>query len=488
MFTNISLKDKIIHGIIWQILTFGGNHLITFVISVSLTRMLEPSQFGTVALTSIFLSISNVIVDFGLGTALIQKKEVDDIDCSSVFYLNITLSCICYTLIFLLSSRIASFYQNSELTKVFQIIGLSVFINALSGIQNVILNKKMLFHLTCKISWGANIPSGIFGVVLAYKGYGIWALVGQHISKSIINACLLWYLVKWRPLFCFSFNKIQALVAFGWKMFCSTLLSVLDVNLYGMLIGKLYNVSTLSYYQKGQHLPEMGMSIVNTAISGVLFPAFSSINDDPVRTKAIAQKGIINIYFIVTPMMFLMAMLAKPIIIILFTKKWIECVFFAQISCFIFFFWPLHTMNLQIITASGRSNIFLVLEVIKKIQSLLVILITFRYGVKIMVSFIAIFSFVSFIENAWCNRKIISYSFIEQLRDICPYITFAALLTLPFFGVKIVFHDSLLTLFIGVFVYLFSYLFFCYFGRLIPAELSEFYVKIMSCRTKFKWK
>ena len=422
-----SLKTKILSGVFWQGLCNIGSKGLNFVFSIILARLLAPEDFGIVAILMIFIAIAEVFVDSGFSMALIQKKDADNIDCSSVFYINILVAVALYSVFFAAAPWIAEFYRNQELTSCFRWLALGTVIRSFSLVQGALLSKRMLFHLNFRIAFCALLISGIQGITMAYCGFGVWALIAQQLTNALITAILLWLLVKWRPRMVFVWDRVKRLFQFGSKLLATTLLDTLFNNLFGMIVGRLFNLSTLAYYNRGRHIPEVGMSIINSTIGSVIFPAFSEVQDDRERMRLMAQKCLRVTMFFVVPAMGLLAVLARPLVIVLLTEKWLPSVIFLQLSCLIFVVWPLHTLNLQVIMASGRSDIMLILEFIKKIQTIAVLFLTYPFGVVAMVWGIAINGVFCAVENAWPNGKLIGYPWWMQFKDILPFLFHAGM-------------------------------------------------------------
>ena len=419
------LNQKIVHGVFWQGLERFGNLGINFVISVFLARLLTPTQFGLVALAAILIDIATAIIESGLPKALIQKKDIDEIDCNSVFYFNITLGLLMYGIIFPVAPYIARFYNQPELTTLTRAITLSLIITSWASIQRTMLVKKMLFHLSFKISWLAQIPAGIIGILLAYKGFGVWALIVQHLMKDVLGTLFLWFFVQWHPQRLFNFSRLKSLLSFSWKLLVSSILSTIYNNIYSIIVGKLFVLDTLSFYRRGRHLPNIGMNLINHTIGGVFFPAFSKIQDDKTKMRTLARRGLKNIMFLVIPLMGILFVTARPLVVLLYTDKWLMSATFLQICCFYFVVTPFHTLNLQVITACGHSDYFLYLEIYKKIEFLLLIIITYRFGIIIMTCCVAANSYLSIFVNGWPNRKLISYPPWRQFADIMPFFLIA---------------------------------------------------------------
>lgn len=419
------LKQKIVSGVFWQGLERIGTQGMSLVVSIILARLLAPHEFGIVALISVFTTLCSVAVDSGLGTALIQKKDADQLDFCSVFFVNIAMGFLLYGLLFAAAPWIAKFYGSPDLILYMRVLTLSLIITSFSMIQRTILNKNMMFYLSFRISWISLIVSGCIGVVMAYRGFGVWALIAQSLVSSCIGCTLLWLLVKWRPHWCFDWRRAWNLFQFGWKLLVSAFLDTLYNDIYSVVIGKIASLTDLAFYNRGKTIPGLGMGVVNSSIGSVLFPAFSEIQNDRSKMRELAKRGLRNIMFAVIPALTLLFILADPLVRVVLTAKWLPCVIYLQLCCITFFFWPFHTTNLQIITACGRSDLFLLLEIIKKVQAALVIFITYRYGVVAMVAAGAAMGLVGVFENAWFNRKLIGYAPWTQLLDVLPMLLVA---------------------------------------------------------------
>ena len=421
-----NLRIKILSGVFWQGLERIGSQGMYLVVSIVLARLLAPKEFGVVALLTVFVTLCNVAVDSGFGTALIQKKDADQLDFCSVFYINIVMGVVLYGVLFLCAPWIAKFYDSSELILYMRVMALALIINSFSQIQRTILSKNMLFYLSFRISWGALIISGAIGIVMAYCGFGVWALIAQTLSSACVGCVLLWFLVRWRPSFLFNFSRAWKLFQFGWKMLVSGFLDALYNDIYSVVIGKIASLTDLAFYNRGRTIPALSIGVVNSTIGSVLFPAFSEIQHDRTKMRELAKRGLYNIMFLVIPALTLLFIFAEPFVRVVLTDKWLPCVIYLRLCCVIFFFWPFHTTNLQIIIACGRSDLFLLLEIIKKGQAALVIFATYRYGVETMVTVGAAMGIVNFTENAWFNRKLIGYAPWTQLWDVLPMFLIAA--------------------------------------------------------------
>lgn len=424
---SANLKHNFFSGILWQGLERVGSQGISFLISIILARLLRPEDFGVIAIMLVFISLCGVFVDSGFSSALIQKKEVTEDDCCSVFFLNIVLAILLYAVLFAAAPLIANFYENSEIIFNLRILSLVLIIRSFSLVQNALLIKRMLFWLNFRISWSGLLLSGTLGCTMAYAGCGIWALIAQQLSNAAVVAIMQWRLVQWRPRLHFEWSRIRSLFQFGWKLLASGFLDTLYNDVYSIIIGKLFSLTTLSYYNRGRSIPQMGMGVVNSTIGTVLYPAFSKIQDDRAQMQRVARNALKNIMFPVVLILTGFFIFAEPLVVLLLTEKWLPCVIFLRLSCLIFLFWPLHTLNLQILTACGRSDIMLYLEIIKKnsVGCHYFIYLSLRRSCHGLGA--GLFKPLSFIENAWCNRDLIGYSPWAQAVDIAPFFIIATL-------------------------------------------------------------
>ncbi len=475
-----NLKHKILSGFIWQAFDRVGTQGLQLVITVILARLLMPEDFGVLAVTSVFVVLCQVFVDSGFSTALIQKKDADELDCNSVFYINLVMAAIIYGILFFCAPLVAKFYNTSAITLYLRVLALILPLRSFALVQTALLNKRMLFYLNCRISWAAVAVSGTVGIIMAYKGFGVWALIVQQLISAMATSLLQCFWVRWKPALMFNWVRIKSLFRFGWKIFCSALLDSAYNELYTILIGKLFNLKTLSFYQQGRAVPAQGMSLVNSTVISVMLPAFSTLQNDREQMRILAQKSLKITAFLLIPFMGILLITAHPLVMILFTAKWEPCVIFLQLSCIISLFWPLHALNLQIITACGRSDVFLILEIIKKVQGIILILLTYRFGVLTMVCGLAVITPVVFIENSFFNGKLISYHWYKQLRDLLPYIlTCAAAGCAGAWSMSLV-AGNWLKLITGAAVMGIIYLAVCFIGKLIPEDIYMLLKKIFT--------
>lgn len=421
----MSTQNKILINFIWRFAERCGAQLMTFVVSIVLARILSPEDYGTIALVTVFTTILQVFVDSGLGTALIQKKDADDLDFSSVFYFNAALCLILYTGIFAAAPFIAKFYDDFVLVPIIRVISLTVVVAGLKNVQQAYVSRNMQFKRFFFSTIGGTIFSAILGIVLANTGFGVWALVAQQLSNVTIDTLILWVTVKWRPKKMFSWSRLRGLLSYGWRLLVSALLDTGYNSLRNLIIGRVYSKSDLAFYDQGDKFPKVIVTNINTSIDSVLLPSMASAQDTPQRVKAMTRRAIKTSTYIMAPLMMGLAFCAEPIVTLMLTEKWLPCVPFLRIFCITYMFWPIHTANLNAIKAMGHSDCFLKLEIIKTAICLAVLLVSVRFGVMAIAYSALLTSVMSQIVNAWPNKKLLQYGYLEQVRDFAPGILLA---------------------------------------------------------------
>ncbi|APM40296.1 lipopolysaccharide biosynthesis protein [Clostridium kluyveri] len=413
-------KAKILSSLFWKLMERSGTQGIQFVVQIVLARLLVPNDYGIIALISIFIIIANVFVQSGFNTALIQKKSADELDFSSVFYLSLFVAGFLYLILFFTAPLVADFYNIYQITLVLRVLAITLFWGAFNSIQNAVVSRNMRFKMLFYSSLGAILVSGIVGITLAYLGLGVWALVAQQLINQFMITVIMWFTVKWRPKLIFSFKRIKGLFSYSWKLLVSSLIDNLYMNLQSLIIGKIYSPSILGFYNRGDQFPKVIVSNINGSIQSVMLPALASEQDNRKRVKDMVRRSIVTSSFVLFPMMCGLAVTAESLVKILLTDKWLSCVPFLQIFCASYSLWPIHTANLQAINALGRSDIFLKLEIIKKIIGLAVLVISIHFGVYAIAVGTLISGIISTFINAYPNLKLLNYSYKEQLKDIMP--------------------------------------------------------------------
>jgi len=381
-----------------------------------------------------------------------------------------------YAILFLCAPFIGKFYNDNSLIVLVRVLGISIIISGMNNVQRSYVSKTMQFRRFFFSTIIGTIVSGIVVIVMAYKGMGTWAIVGQQLTNEIMDTIILWFTVGWRPQKMFSFSRLKKLYSFGWKLLISGLIDTIYTNIYSLVIGKFYDSNILGLYNKGVQFPNLIVSNVNGPIQSVLLPAMSYEQDNKKRVKEMTRRSIVTSSFLIFPMLIGMAAIAEPMVILLLTEKWVACVPFLQISCITLAFYPIHTANLQAINAMGRSDIFLKMEVVKKIIGLGLLIAAVPFGVYIMVWFKALSSLIATFINAYPNKKLLGYSYSEQVKDLLPSILSAVAMGVIVWGVELLNLNVVVT--IGIQIVLGVVV---YFGiaKLFKFECFEYLVEIL---------
>ena len=409
-------------ALVWKLLERFGVQGVQFVLQIVLARLLDPEHYGILSLMVIFTTLANVFVQQGFATALIQNKDVTEEDYSSVFWISMAVAVLLYTLLYACAPVIAAFYEMPQIVGPFRVLALMLIPGALNSIQLAKVSREMDFKQVFRSSVGGIVTSGAIGIALAYLGAGLWALVAQTLLNVTVSCLVMWFTVRWRPHVVCNLHRVKVLFSYGWKLLVSSLLDTLYQDVQSLVIGKKYNADTLGFYNRGKQFPQFLIGSVNGAVQSVMLPAMSAKQDHKDEVKLLMRNSIRISSYIVFPMMAGLAGVAAPMVELILTEKWLPCVLYLQINCFAFAFYPVHTCNLQAINAMGRSDIFLKLEIIKKtigMAVLLFALVCFDSPIAIALTGACTAISSSFI-NAYPNKKLIGYSYFEQMRDILP--------------------------------------------------------------------
>ena len=417
---NEVTNSKIVSSLLWSFLQRSGTQGIQLIIMLILARILLPEDFGLIVLVTIFNTIAIVIAQSGFTTALIQKKEIDNLDLSSVFYVNVLSGSILYIFLFFLAPVMGAFFEHQQLSDIIRIISLSLFLGAFNSIQNVIVSRNMKFKELFFSSFLAHSISGIIAIGMAYIDFGVWALVGQQLMSYILNTALLYLRLKWRPQLIFSLSRVKHLFSFGWKVLISSLIDVLYHNTHNLIIGKLFNPAVIGFINRGDQFPGLIVSNLNGSIQSVMLPALSSYQHNPQRVKEMVRRSIVTSSFFIFPMMVGLAIIAEPLVILLLTDKWLPTVPFLQIFCMFYALEPIQTANSQAINALGRSDIYLKLQTLKTLIGIWILLITVQFGIYPIVFGLLINNILSSIIHAYPNIWLLNYSIVEQAKDVFP--------------------------------------------------------------------
>ena len=417
--------NKVATNLVWRFAERWGAQGVSFIVSIVLARILTPEDYGLIAVVTVITSILNVFIDSGMANALIQKKDADELDFSSVFYFNIIFCLILYICLFLAAPGIAKLYHAEELVAVVRVLGLSLVIAGIKNTQMSYVSRTMQFKRFFFATLGGTVIAAIVGVFMAYMGFGVWALITQQLVNSMIDTLILWFTVRWRPKLVFSIGRLGTLLSFGWKILASNLLETIYNNIRTLIIGVVYSSKDLGIYNKGKSFPWLVIENINSSINSVLLPVMSSKQDDTKTLKSMTQRSIKMSIYIMAPIMMGLCFVATPLIRLLLTEKWLPCITYMRIFCITYMFYPIHTANLNAVLAKGRSDLFLKLEIIKKVIGVIALILTVPISVK-AIGYSLIFTSVSSqIVNSWPNRKLLNYGYLEQLKDILPGIMLA---------------------------------------------------------------
>lgn len=445
-------KSGVIKSLIYKFIERCGYQGIAFIVQIILARLLDPTDYGMLTLLTIFTQIAQVFVQSGFNTALIQRKDATERDFSSVFYVSLTISVLLYGVLFFASPLIADFYDMPELKGIMRVLALILIPGAFNSIQNAKIAKEMQFKKLMYCTLGAVVISGTVGILMAYLGFGVWALVAQQLSNQVAVCLIMMFVVKWRPKAVFELDRVKVLFSFGWKLLCSNLIDTLYKDLRSLVIGKKYDSGTLGFYNRGKQFPELIINNINGAVQSVMLPALAKHQSDKVRMKSMMRRSIVTSSFIIFPIVMGLAVTAEPLISLILTDKWMPCVPYMRIYCFTMAFYPIHSANLQALNAQGRSDIFLKLEIIKKLFGIVILLITvfcFHSPIAIAMGG-AVATLISCFINASPNKKLLQYNYFEQMKDILPSAGISLIMGAAVYCVQFLGLASWLTLLIQI--------------------------------------
>lgn len=425
------LKEKTLSGVKWNAIGRFSTQGVSFVISILLARILTPSDYGVVGMIGIFMAIAQTFIDSGFGSALIRKNNCTDEDFSTAFYFNIAVGVICYLILFFSAPLIANFFDTPILRDIVRVLSINLFLNSLSIVQSAKLTAAVDFKSQAKVSLVATIVSGCVGLAMAYSGFGVWSLVYQSVSSSLVRTILFWFVTKWKPLRAFSKQSFKYLFGFGSKILSASLLHTIYSNLTTILIGKFYKPSDLGYYTRGENLANLPSTNLTSILQGVTYPILAKIQDDDERLISVYRKYIRITSMIIFFGMFLMAALAEPLILTLLTDKWQESVVFLQVFCFAYMFDHICQLNLNILYVKGRSDLVLRLEIIKKTISISMIVAAIPFGVLAICIARALYTQIAVIINTYYTGKLFGLGYLAQVKDFIKYFLFSLFAVLP---------------------------------------------------------
>ncbi|MDR3569107.1 MAG: lipopolysaccharide biosynthesis protein [Syntrophobacteraceae bacterium] len=462
-----NLKADTINALSWSFLESAVTGVLRFVIGVILARLLFPEQFGLIGMLLIFIAVAQVFVQSGFDAALIQKVDATPVDICSIFYFNIFVGISAWGVLCLAAPWIAAFLNRPVLNPLLRVLSLTIVIDSLGAIQGTLFNKEINFKAITEVSLIAGLLSGIVGITLAVKGFGVWSLVAQQVSLSLFQAIALWVLSPWRPDLIFSFQSLRQMFGFGSRLLFSGILHQIFENIYFLVIGKLFSAGDLGLFTRAKTMQDLPSQTMSTVVGRVTFPVFSQNQSDPARLKRGLKKAVKALVLINFPLMVGLSATAKPLVIVLLGQKWAGCIPFLQLLCAVGLLYPLQVMNLNILTSVGRSDLFLRLEIVKKALTVLNLLIAWRWGILGIIYGMVAMSIISFYLNSYYTRRLIDYSPGEQLKDLLPYLSIAALMGVAVFCIGLFrFHNLLMLLLIQILTGAVVYLGLCRIFRL----------------------
>lgn len=453
-----SLKKKTMAGFIWVFAQRIGSKMVSFLVSIALGRILLPEECGILSLVVVFIDLCDVFVESGFGKALIQKKDADDLDFSTVFCFSLFVALSLFGIMQLAAPYIAAFYDMPQLTAITRVMSLRIILGAFNTVQRAEVSRNMQFKKFFYATFSGTMISAAVGIGMACMGFGVWSLVGQYLTNSFLETFLLFLQVKWRPRFRFSYTRMKPLFSFGVKLLAASMLDTLYANFRSLYVGKLYTATDLAYYSRGKQFPNLLMANVTLSLSHALFPAISSCQEDVNAVKGMTRRTIKISAFVMFPMMVGLAAVAEPLVLFLLTEKWLPCVPFLQILSISYALEQVQIADEQAIGARGRSDVILKLNAVKKTVGIALILLFTRISVIAMALAGVAAAFIGVLLNCYVSKKYLFYGYREQLADILPCVLMSALMFLSVRAVALLSLPTILELvvmlLVGVSVYI----------------------------------
>lgn len=425
---SANFNASIVSSLIWKLLERGGKAVVELIVQIAMARLLAPEAFGALAIMLVFVNVGNIVVQSGLNTALVQSSEVDERDYSTVFWLSFGVSVILYVAVFAAAPAVAAFYAMPSIVLPLRALAIILIINAFNSIQVAIVQRALEFRKVFNATIASVAISGALGIGSALAGAGLWALVFQQLLYQLSNSFALALQLRWRPKAIFNVSRAKELFSFGWKLLVSGLLDQGYQSLSDLVIGKQFSASSLGFVSQGKKYTQAIGSMLDGAIQPVMLSAVAHVQNDLAYVKRLVRRALKTSTYLIVPCMSLFAVIAEPIVRLLLGEQWLPAVPFLQMYCFIYALLPIHTSNLQALNGMGRSDLFLKLELIKKAYGIVFILVgAFVFqNVYVLVGSYMLSGIISTFVNAWPNRKVIGYSYLEQIKDICPAFLLAA--------------------------------------------------------------
>lgn len=466
-----NIKTKLIKGTIWNIVEKITVKGASFVISIILARLLTPEDYGIIGMLLFFIMLSNIFIESGFVKALIQKQDRNEVDFSTVFYFNLFISILLYIILYISAPYISDFYNEDSLTDLLRILSLNIIIGSINVVQRAKLMINMDFKSLAKINFAGTIAGGIAGIGMAYLDYGVWSLVGQYICSTSIMAIVFFKHTKWYPQLCFSTKSFRILFKYGSKLLIAGSITTIFNNISTVVIGKVYKSAQLGQYTRANQFTEIIAWTINDVMGNVTFPILSQLQNDRERLVNVYKKSLFYTVLITFPIMILLAILAKPLIIILLTEKWLECVPLLQILCFARMLTPLSAINMNVLNAIGRSDLYMKIDLIKVPIDFILMIIAIPFGVKAIVISSLISAIVSFFINSYYPGNIFGYGAVKQIKDY-RYIYIALInMAIPTIILVNVIDNYYLSLFLGSIIAIIIYIYSCFCFKLLDKSL-----------------
>lgn len=465
-----SLGKKAIKGTAWSFAEKVAAQLVSLIVGIILARILAPEVYGIIAIVNTFITICNVFVVTGFGESLVQKKDANEIDFSTIFFFNLFLSILLYILLYVAAPYITSFYGDGyeELTLIIRIMGLRLILASMNSIQYAKILIDLAFKKYFYVTFVGSFISGIIGIFMAYKGFGVWALVAQNMSSTLINAIMLFWVVKWVPKLIFSLKRSKSLILYGSRILTASVVTTFFNEIENFLIGKLYTPKDLAFYTKGNAYPKLLSNNLSSAIGSSLFSVLTKVQDDHELYRHYISKSIKLVSFLVFPVMCLLAVIADDFVAFILTEKWLPCVPYLRLLCFYFALYPLATINSQCITASGDSKLYSQITLYIRIIGLIVLFVSLRFGISGIIIGKLLVMLIEYIIKCVPVQKKYNYGFLRQLLDmmpqcLCILFTITCIIMLKFFFLNDI-HQGV-SLFLQIILGIGFYLFICYITK-----------------------
>lgn len=456
--SNKVTNNQIFSSLFWKVLERGGAQGVSFIVSIILARLLTPKEYGVIAIVLIFINLANIFVQSGFNTSLIQKRNVDNLDYSTVFIFSLFLSAFLYVLLYFSSPTIAEFYAQPLLVPVIRVLALTLFFGSVNSIQIAIASREMQFKKLFYSNTVAVFLSGAVGIILAYNDFGVWALVGQQLTMQIVLTIVMWFSVNWRPQIIFSFERLRGLFSYGWKILLASFIDGLYVDLRTLVIGRFYTPADVGFYDKGKQFPTVIVNNLDGSIQSVMLPTYASFQDDKVRVKNIMKRSISTSSYIVMPMMVGLAIVAEPMVNLILTETWLPIVPILRIYCIIYGIRPILTANTQAIKGLGHSDIFLKVEFLVKSFSTAILILSLNTGIVGIAWGVVLSNLIALVIYTYPNSKLIDYHLYDMIKDILPSVLLSLAMGILIYPLKVTGLSSTMLLLtqvlIGTIIYL----------------------------------